>query len=181
MSSRWVALPVAVAAALGLAACTSTTTGSGTPTTSSVPSAAPSSRSTGATLIATQPCDLVADSVLQQNHLVRQDLPPAPGARSCTWQRTTDAQTPGFVLGVDVRDSQGLADINTGGLTLTDDPVGHHQGKLVQQSSGDTCFVAIGVTPTSRVDVTVSSSDADATRSCALANRFAKVVEPKLP
>lgn len=100
------------------------------------------------------------------------------GARNCNW---SNAAT-GYALEVSVRNDQGLGDINTDGLSLTDDQVGRHHGRLAQgPANGDGCLVAIGVTATSRVDVTVSTSDSSVAHACSLANRFARVVEPKLP
>lgn len=183
MNRRLLALPVIVAGLFGLAACTSTTTGSGTPAGSPSAPAAPTtatSSTNGAALAAVQPCSVVSSSVLSQNGLTETNQPATPGARSCTWQKTTDQNGPGFVLGVDVRDSQGLADIDSQGFSLTDDTVGHHQGKQAEDAAGFECFVAIGVTPSSRVDVVVSTS-VSAAQSCDLANQYAKLIEPNLP
>jgi len=41
--------------------------------------------------------------------------------------------------------------------------------------------VSIGVTTTSRVDVTANTGASDINQSCALANQYAKLIEPELP
>jgi hypothetical protein len=122
-----------------------------------------------------QPCDLIPAG---QDGLADPTPSDEGGARNCNW---SNAST-GYALEISIRDDQGLAEINTDGLSVTDDQIGHHRGRLAQgPANGDGCLVAVGVSATSRVDVTVSTSDSSVTHACSLANQFAKVVEPKLP
>lgn len=75
--------------------------------------------------------------------------------------------------------TQGIKDVNTDGYTVTDDPIGAHLGRQLQQTGGDTCAVAIGITGASRVDIDVSGNGSS--QDCQLANQYAKIIEPKLP
>ncbi len=103
------------------------------------------------------------------------------GARYCSWQRPVDANGQnGYVVAVGLRDSQGLASVNTDGYTATPVQIGRHQGKQLQANGSGGCIVVIGVTATSRVDVTVTDS-VTAASACSTANQLANVVEPQLP
>lgn len=184
MNGRLAILPFALVGLLGLAACTSKTPGTGTttpPPSSQPPAATSSAASSGSALASIQPCDLLTSGEISKNDLSGQEESNDSGARSCTWDNDTFDDGLGYTVGDDVRDTQGLADINADGYTVSDDPVGHHQGKLAQQTNGDGCFVAIGVGTSARVDVVVSTSSANVQQSCDLANQFAKLIEPKLP
>jgi predicted small secreted protein len=187
VNRRLAVLPLLAVALFGLAACNNTTTGSGTPATTPTSDASSGGGGTtpgggagggGTGTASLQPCDLLGASVLDQNQLTKSDSSSDSGARSCGWENTTQDNGAGYSLGIDIRDSQGTADANTGGYAKTTDNVGSHQGVQLESSSGDDCIVAIGVTSTSRVDVVVSTSNGGA---CTLANQFANVVEPQLP
>jgi hypothetical protein len=178
---RIAVLPLLAAALFGLAACNSTTTGSGSPATSDTSSGGgPTSGSGGGGggTSSLQPCDLLSADAVSANQLTRSDSGNSSGARSCGWENTTQNNGAGYSLGVDVRDSQGISDANTGGYTKTTDNVGSHNGVQLESSSGNDCIVAIGVTSSSRVDVVISTSGGGA---CQVANQFAKLVEPHLP
>jgi hypothetical protein len=156
--------------------------GAAAPSTGSTqPSAGPSTATDGRSPLASiQPCDLLSAAELSENQLTKTDSGAQSGSRTCTWHNVTADNGIGYVIGTDVRDSQGLKDINTNGYQVTDDPVGSHQGRLVQQTTGDTCVVVIGVGNSSRVDV-VANGAGDVNQACTLANQFAKLVESKLP
>lgn len=192
VNRRLAVLPLFAAAVFGLAACNNSTTGTGTPeptvggaTTSSDGGSTPSSTgggsSGGGSLTSVQPCDLLDSSTLSANQLTSAGSSNSSGARSCNYHRSVDINgNNGAAVGIDVRDSQGLKDINAAGFTVTDDNVGGHQGKQAALNAGGGCFVAIGVGDSARVDVQVSAT-ADTTQACQLANTLAKDVEPKLP
>jgi hypothetical protein len=94
-------------------------------------------------------------------------------ARVCTF-----ADAPGFVMGVAIYDDLGLDDVVAHG-EIKPVSVGRH--KAVQSIGGiDTCGVSIEVTKTSRVD-TLGTAGGDERKSCDIALRVAKLVEPKLP
>jgi hypothetical protein len=180
---RLVVLPVVMTALFGLVACSNTTPGAAvTPPAGTATSAnTPSSTASGSGLAAMQPCDLLSSTELSQNGLTSNGPSTGSGARSCRWDNNAYDNGLGYTIGADIRDSQGLKDINTVGYTLSDDPIGHHQAKQAQQINGDGCFVSISVTTTSRVDVPASTGAADVNQSCVLANQYAKLIEPKLP
>jgi uncharacterized protein DUF3558 len=182
VNGRLVVLPV-LAAALALAACTSQTPGTGTPVTSSTggDTSTASTGANGSGLAAIQPCDLLDSGVVSQNGLHDNGPSTDSGARSCGWQKPTGIDTPGYSIGVDIRDNQGVGDLATSGFAISDDPVGRHQAKLAKETNGDGCLVAISVTDSSRVDVTANTSAGDVDAACTLANQYAKLVEPKLP
>jgi hypothetical protein len=178
-----VAALIAVAM-LGLVSCSNSTPGTAAPSAGSTqsPTAGTSSvpNTAGPSLSSIQPCDLLSAIDLSQNQLAKSDSGTGSGARSCSWQNATADNGFGYAIGVDVRDSQGLKDINTAGYIISDDPIGSHPGKQAQDSNGAGCIVAIGVGAFSRVDVVATGSNG-AAESCQLANRFAKLVEPNLP
>jgi hypothetical protein len=58
-------------------------------------------------------------------------------------------------------------------------PVGRHQAQ--QWMFSDTCVVTMAVGPSSSVDAAVIDSDHNDQRSCEIAMKLARLVEPKLP
>jgi Protein of unknown function (DUF3558) len=180
-SRRTTVLPLAVAALLGVAACTNSTTGNGSPapTVGSTQSGG-GSTSSGSGLTSIQPCDLLSSDILSQNQLGTPTTANEGGARTCHWQNTTASEGIGYAVGVGIRDSQGIKDVNPDGYTVTPDNIGGHPGRQLQSTLSGTCIIAIGVTNSSRVDVTVNAGT-DPVQGCQLANQFAKLVEPNLP
>ena len=181
--TRWVF--ALLAATLGVPGCTSTSTGSPLPndptgTEQTLSSPATSVGDAAADLAAIDPCTLLTQAQLDQFGLHKRDSGDLAGARQCTWGRAVDRNGKGgFVVGPAIWDNQGLKDINTDGQIVTDVmTVGKHQARQAKQINGNACFVAIGVTDSSRVDVVVAGSPDE---SCKLANEFAKLIEPQLP
>ncbi len=167
--------------------CTSTTPGTGTgapatgtPVPSTSDSADPSTL-TNSGLASIQPCDLLSSADLTQNDISSGQPSNEGGGRNCNWKNRTADNELGYSLEIDLRDAQGLEDISTDGQAISTDAVGQHQGKLVQDPGDETCFVAIGVSPTSRVDILVATGSSVMSESCNLANHYAQLVEPKLP
>jgi predicted small secreted protein len=174
---RLAVLPLLAVALFGLAACNNTTTGSGTPATNASSGGGPTSGGGGGTS-SLQPCDLLGADAVSQNQLTQPESATGSGARSCKWDNTTAKNGAGYALGVDVRDSHGLADANKSGYTATADNVGGHNGLQLETSTGNDCIIVLGVTSSSRVDVVISTSGGGA---CQIANQFAHLVEPHLP
>jgi hypothetical protein len=174
---------VVVTALFGLVACSNSTPGTAVtpPAGTTTSTNTSSSTSSGSGLAAMQPCDLLTSTELSQNGLTSKGSSTGSGARSCRWQNTDYDNGLGYAVGADIRDQQGIKDINTDGYSITDDPIGHHQAKEAQQTNGDGCIVIIGVTTTSRVDVSANTGAADINQSCVLANQYAKLIELKLP
>jgi hypothetical protein len=183
VNGRLATVVVLAAGLVGLAACSSPTPGTGTPVPSSqAPSSGGASTGgNGAALAAVQPCDLLDSSVQSQNGLTSSGPTSGSGARSCRWAKKVSLNAPGFVIGLDIRDSQGISDFNTDGYAMTNESIGHHQAVQGKQTSGDLCLVTIAITSNSRVDVTANTSDSNIDQACTLANQYAKLIEPKLP
>jgi hypothetical protein len=82
------------------------------------------------------------------------------------------------VLGYTIRTDVGLAGYVTPGGAIHDITIGTHQAK---QQIGETgsCVIAIGVSDSSRVDVTVTGDGT--TDTCPTALALARMVEPRLP
>jgi hypothetical protein len=188
VNRRLVLLSLTAMAILGLAACNSTTTGTPQPTvdtttqgTGGTGSDTTSGGSNGTSLAAIQPCDLLDASTQSRFGLSKADSIPVAGARPCTWSKSVDANGEnGYTVEIDIRDQQGLQDVNTSGFTVTQHNVGSHQGKQVQLNAGGTCLVVLGVGDSSRVDVGVTAGT-DTAKACQLAGQLATVVEPQLP
>jgi len=181
VSHRYTVLSFAVAALLAVAACTNSTTGSGSPapTAGGGPtSGGPTSGGSGLTSI--QPCDLLSSDIASQNQLGSPTPGNESGARTCVRHNVTANNGDGYIVGVGIRDSQGIKDVNPDGYTVTPDNIGSHPGRQLQSTLSGTCIIAIGVTNSSRVDVTVNAGT-DPVQGCQLANQFAKLIEPNLP
>jgi hypothetical protein len=186
VNRRLAVVPVLAAALFGLVACNSNTPGTatGTPgggptTTAGAPTT--SSQSSGPSLASLQPCDLLSASVLANLQLTKTDSGTANGARTCGWQKGVDVNgLNGYSAGVDIRDSQGLKDVVTTGFTTTSKKIGSHQAEQLQSTNSGDCIVAIGVTDSSRVDITVNA-ETDAAKACQVAGQLATVVETQLP
>jgi uncharacterized protein DUF3558 len=179
---RLVVLAGLATLAVGMAAC------GGSPTTGQ-PTVAPSTSDSGGgqdtsappstggqgTLPANQPCSLVSAAQLSQLGVSTQPTQDMIGnAPSCEMQTEQDH------IIVTVRTDGGLGSFTqaaTGGA-VHDTTVGSHQAK---QSVGNTgsCVIAIGVSSSSRVEVTVTGDGT--TDPCPTAQTVAKYVEPNLP
>ncbi|WP_245378173.1 DUF3558 family protein [Kibdelosporangium banguiense] len=94
-------------------------------------------------------------------------------ARAC---RFTEAK--GFTMSVAIFDELGLDDLVARG---TPKPVTVGNRKALQSIGGiDTCAISIELTNTSRVD-TQGTAGGDEQKSCDIALKVARLVEPKLP
>jgi Protein of unknown function (DUF3558) len=171
-------------AALGLSGCTTTSTGSPLPTRSTTGGQTTSNSSTtsddaAAKLASIDPCTLLSQAQLGQYGLSKHDSGDLAGSRHCAWAHLVDASGKGgYVVGAAIWDQQGITDVNADGYSITDVVTGRHQARQGEQTGGDGCFVAIGVTDSTRVDVVASG---DPGQGCTLANQFAKLIEPRLP
>src|SRR6266568_3554795 len=175
VSGRLVVLAMVVTALFGLVACTNTTPGAAvTPPVETTTSAnTPSSTTSGSGLAAVQPCELLSSAEVSQNGLTSTGPTAGSGARSCGWDNNAYDNGLGYTIGADIHDNQGIKDINTGGYSVSDDPIGHHQAKELRTTNGDLCSVVLGVTDTSRVDVSANTGTADINQACVLANQYA--------
>jgi Protein of unknown function (DUF3558) len=155
-----------------------TTAGGGAGQTSAAgTSDEPSSAGSGSgSLPVDQPCSLLSSSDLQQLNV---SSPPSADkvgtANSCELDTAADH------IGLDIRTDAGLADFDAvpNGGPVSDLTIGSHQAKQEADPSSSSCDVAIGVTSSSRVDV--STTGDGNTDPCPVAVAAAKLVEPKLP
>ncbi len=183
---RFLLVPVVALLALGLVGCSEETPGNAISgedtqrptipgdTGTSVPTAPPeSSQGGGSGTADLQPCDLLTSSEQATFGLgpgVEDELGPA---RTCQWQASGR-----HTITVGVVDDLGLDDVQSSGGKQPM-KVGSHDA--VQFTGGvSACAIAIGVTDTSRVDVS-GVAGGDPAKACAVAKQAAELVEPKLP
>jgi hypothetical protein len=94
-------------------------------------------------------------------------------ARACRFNQNGE-----FVMSVAIYDELGLDDLVSHGPPK---PVTVGKRKALQSFGGiDTCAISLELTKTSRVD-TMGTAGGDEERSCDIALRLARLVEPKLP
>jgi hypothetical protein len=125
------------------------------------------------TLPADQPCSLLSSADLQRIEVSGQPTQDAIGT-----EHACEMDNPDGHIIVGVRADVGLAGFQSSGGTVHDMTVGSHQAREVLGDTG-TCLISIGVSDSSRVDVSMTglgSSD-----PCPAALSVAKLVEPKLP
>jgi hypothetical protein len=160
---------------VGVAACGNSTAGNVIPTTTTTASSTtsqPTTTSSSTSLASTDPCSLLPASAATSLGYPAQGKPSSDGGQpNCGW-----AGTPG-VANVLILPSLGISQVVVNGGTLTDITVGSHQAKQLDQGNG-ICRIALGVTPTSRVDVGIVTSGDPA---CPAVLAVAKAVEPNLP
>jgi hypothetical protein len=82
-------------------------------------------------------------------------------------------------LGVGIRTTMGLEQVQSNGNVVQDIMVGRHEAKQAVGATGS-CGIFIGVTESSRVDVVLNSGSPDED-PCPAAVRVAELVEPRLP
>ncbi len=166
---------LAAAAAL-LTGCTTTLSGSPSPGEVS-PSTTTSSAGASTAL---DPCSLLLMSDLTSYGTfkgpARDDI---GGSRACTFNQTkVHASDPSFAVSVGIRDSQSVESVNDKGRGKISGNVNGRKAFKVPQSSQD-CMFALALGHSARVDVVIAGQEVE--RSCGLAEKFAEVVEPRLP
>jgi hypothetical protein len=159
------------------------TAGESTPQpTSAGPFSSTPERSTnaaGASTIAKSPIANISPcSLLSPAEVTELQAGPSKEERLNKGRACSFYEAEGFTIGVVIFDELGLGD-----LVSRDTPkevtIGKH--KALQSVGGiDTCAISIEVTKTSRVD-TQGTAGRDQKKSCELALRLARLVEPKLP
>ncbi|MGQ0840661.1 DUF3558 family protein [Actinokineospora sp.] len=168
---------------VGLAACgdtaapgtpvpVTTTTGSNSETATSTAASSTSAKSES--LADTNPCDLLTNTDKATLGVTKVSGPERFGTgRICRLRTPEGGVDPG------IRTDVGLAGIVVDGA-ISDVTIGSHQAKQMRTTTGG-CFVFIGVTASSRVDVLGSDRQGDQDEACDLALRAAKLIEPNLP
>jgi hypothetical protein len=89
-----------------------------------------------------------------------------------------DFNSDSFAMGITIRTNVGLAGFVVAGTAVHDMTIGSHQAKQAVDNTGS-CVIALGVSDSSRVDVTVTGDGT--TDPCPTALTLAKMVEPRLP
>jgi hypothetical protein len=178
-------IPIALAAAslFAATACGGSTAGQARPapdtsapaatTDTGTASSTPNSSSNTGSLDSRDPCSLLSQADYSSLDLNRQPEQSNLGtARGCKFGSHTGA------MALDIRTNVGLAGVQTNGGQLTDTTVGRHEAKQLRSISGG-CMITMGVTSSSRVDVTVNTGAR--TDPCPIALQLAQMVEPNLP
>ncbi|MGQ0840428.1 DUF3558 domain-containing protein [Actinokineospora sp.] len=99
-------------------------------------------------------------------------------ARSCSWKIRGATLRENVNLGVAIFDTLGIADIVAKGQVETLPPIGKHDAVRFT-GIADNCVFTLGVTKSVRVDIVATGSLFE--KSCDVASRAAKLVEPELP
>lgn len=159
-------------AVLAVAGCADAVAGSPAPTTG--PSVSASATGTPGLSAAIDPCTLLTDPQIQQFGLLPSGRDTAAGGRDCNWRKTGQ-----YSLGVEVFDHEGLDQLSSVGRTITNYPVGSHDGRQVSSQDGG-CGVYVQITRNSIV-VVAAVDVLDAAQSCPLADQYATLIEPELP
>jgi hypothetical protein len=159
---------------VGVAACGNSTAGNVIPTTAPAAStsSAPTTTSTSTPLAITDPCWLLPASAATSLGYPAQGKSQTTGGQpDCEYDGTTGVADIGILAKL------GLSQMVPEGGTPVDITVGRHQAKQLDQGGGG-CRIALGVTPTSRVDVQITTSGDPA---CPAVLALATAVEPNLP
>lgn len=185
MNSRIVLTSLAAAALVAMTACTGSTPGdpkpmpdTGNPTSSEdtrTSTSSPTSTNASGSLTDADPCSLLTRSEAEQ---VLGPLKEEPKPQKIGSSRGCEFAPNRVFLSVGIRTDVGLAGVQATGGEIKDIKVGNHQAKQLV-GAGGSCIVAIGVTSSSRVDVTLNAGAS--TDPCPPALKIAELVEPKLP
>lgn len=179
MKSRVILTALAAGLLVVVTACGEKTGGDARPatetTTSTSTSSSPTSPATSnGSLGATDPCSLLtADDARELGSTAAPKREKVGTADSCAY-RPTDAS-----LSIGIRTNLGLAQTQSSGGQITDIKVGGREAKQVSGRTSGGCLVVLGVTSSSRVDVTVIPPPKG--NGCPLALKVAELIEPKLP
>ncbi|MFD7656069.1 DUF3558 family protein, partial [Actinosynnema sp. NPDC059797] len=150
--------------------------GGGPPPPPTTPGTGTSTARSGvpATLDEADPCGLLAEDEVEQVFGPIEVTPTRDdfgSASSCRYEPG------GRYLTIDVRTNAGLADLPATN-PMSDLTVGDHEAKS-WVSTGGSCFVALGVSSSSRVDIGLKAGQGE--DPCPFTHRLAGLVEPRLP
>jgi uncharacterized protein DUF3558 len=185
-SKRTVLFSTVAVFLFGLIGCSTTQTGSPAPVAGASSTTPPAASSANANpLEAVQACKLLT------NQEAAQFKPEGPGqqastaasgaASDCEWMGRSSNDS-SMAFGVLVRPTQGLNDINRNGGTLTEGDVNGRPADKFASNIGGKCLIALAVTPTARVDVSVViGAGTNSVEPCQVASQIASFAEPRLP
>lgn len=181
-----VLLPLAAGGAL-LAGCTTTQGGTASPAQSSPvgePGASESpSSGGGGTQSITDACSLLEASDVSGYGEFKEPVPGTTGdVRTCRYQqKVASASENAKVIGVNIRDTASVAQVNDTGGGVVDKEINGRKAKEAPAGpSVAACTLALPVGDSSRVDVAVTGA-ASGDEACQIAEAVAKAVEPRLP
>jgi hypothetical protein len=189
-SHQGVLLSAVALCAFGLIGCSTTTVGTpepgaGTTSPASTSASAAQPTSSGNSIATIDACELLT------NQEAAQFKPQGPGqlntsgasgaASDCEWTGRSSNDS-SMAFGVLVRPTQGLKDVNRNGGKLTEGDANGRPADQFTSNIGAKCLIALGVTPTARVDISVViGAGTEPTEACQVADQIASHVEPRLP
>jgi hypothetical protein len=141
--------------------------------TTTVPQVGPSR---GGPLDGMDPCTLLTKAEAEQ---VTGAQTAEPAVEQLGSARVCNFSPRQALLGVGIRTTSGLAQVQSNGNEVREIVVGRHQAKQAVGATGS-CGIFIAVTESSRVDVVLNSGSPD-DDPCPAAMRVAELVEPRLP
>lgn len=204
MNRTVVAVPIAVCALLAVAACARAVEPSAGAAAPGVTTAAtdeddgsaasagvepdPSSRGEqtdggGSTSVADlDPCTLINATALSRYALHQTRSAQQGDARACEWQHSTETFTDTYTFSATIRSDAGLDDVSTARHQVSSLEIGTHRARESRSTDvGITlCTVFIEAGKSVRLDIEADNV-ASTSESCVLAERFAKVIEARLP
>lgn len=158
---------------VGISACSNSTTGQPSSTTTVTGAQPTSTTGGGGALPVDHVCSLLSTSDLTQLGVSATPTDDLVGtSHACEFDNSE-----GHVI-VGIRTDVGLAGFNANGGTVQDLKIGTHQAKQETDRTGS-CVIGIGVSASSRVDITVTGNGS--TDPCPTSMAVAKIVELKLP
>ncbi|EID53737.1 Protein of unknown function (DUF3558) [Saccharomonospora xinjiangensis XJ-54] len=176
---------ISALALLGLVGCSATEHGSAEPRVESSQQQKSSGSvepAPGESLsLSVDPCELLSVEELKPHgEFIDAGRRELGGARSCVYQRSARGGHQGFVVALNVRDSQGIESVADAGGKVTESAVGERNAVQSANMSVGDCTVAMEIDDSSRIDVSVNGlPSVDVT--CPIAEDVARLVEPRLP
>ncbi|OZM73242.1 hypothetical protein CFN78_10270 [Amycolatopsis antarctica] len=133
-------------------------------------------------LAALKACDLGSEQEFAEFRVTRpgEDKGARFGATSsCVWIGRSVGER-ATALGISIRPSQGLAEVNVTAGQVSDGKVGERTAKQLAGGTGGSCELFVEMGPTARVDLSASGA-IEVPEACDLVGKLAEIVEPKLP
>ncbi|WP_425273069.1 DUF3558 domain-containing protein [Saccharomonospora piscinae] len=128
-----------------------------------------------------EPCDLLSVGDLDEYGAFEDgEYKDLGSARSCSWQLSNEGGVDGFVVALNVRDSQNVDSMNDVGAGIKNLNIDGRTAARVENPRYGDCTVGIEIDAQSRVDVTVNGLSSTE-ESCPIAEDVARVMEPRLP
>jgi hypothetical protein len=165
---RSLTLPILVALAVGITACSGGVSGTPTPTAS--PSSDSPSTSAGSPLASLDPCSLLTGDEMTQLGVISNGPDNTPKSRGCVWQKHG-----AYTVGIYLDGTQGIDAPGSDGATKA--TLSSHDAVQVERTG---CDIEIAISNTSSVDVNASYGGNQG-QECQLAQTYAQMIESKLP